>query len=428
MAIAHVASLRPSHDAPTAAVSQTAGEIRAVLGLGGAGRRRRVLRVALGVLTLAAVVLGLWAWRADGGEVVHGWQTEAATRGVVHETIDATGTLEPETEVVVGAEVSGKIARVEVDEDQPVRAGQVLARFDLESFESELAEARASRAAAEADVRRARAALGKARDDVRRTERLFAQGIAAAEEQETRTSSRTLAEADLARARAQSRLAGARVEQIEARIGKAVVTSPIEGVVLRRQIEPGSTVAASFQSPELFTIAADLAHMRLELAIDEADVGRIAAGQRASFVVDAWPGRVFEARVTRVALAPTVTGNVVSYVAELAVDNSARLLRPGMTATATIHTGVREDVVRVPTLALRFTPPQPEQGGFRLGPPATTQRHASGSAVWVLQGGEPVRVAVTTGATEAGWTEIVDGAIEPGAAVLVGVEAEGAAP
>ncbi len=433
MASAPVMPLRPptaSEAVPSAASSGAAShDVLQTIGATGKQRWKSALRWAIALLVIGGLITALVLWRAQSQVVELGWQTQAAERGDIRVTVDATGTLEPETEVIVGAEVSGRIAEVLVDENDPVAVGQVLARFDLESFETELAEAKASLAGAKAEARRARANLAKLRHERERTERLADQGIASQEERETRESAVALAEAELDAAQAQRQLAQARIDQIETKIEKAVVGSPIDGVVLRRQIEPGSTVAASFQSPELFTIAADLHVMQLDLAIDEADVGQIVAGQRATFVVDAWPEREFEATVTKVALAPTITGNVVSYVAELSVDNEEGLLRPGMTATATILTGTRREVLRVPTRALRFNPPQ-EQGssGFRFGPPQTTRQHASGSAVWVLQQGQPVRVAIKTGASDGDWTEVIEGELEAGSEVIVGVEQEGAQP
>jgi len=391
------------------------------LGLGSHGRARTWRFV--GGLLVASVLAGAGWWQVAHRPVpAPTWETQAAIRGDLDETVDATGTLEPRVEVTVGAEISGRIATVLVEEDQRVEAGQVLARFDLETFESELAEARASLSAARADVRRAEANLQQTKNEARRTQALRERGLVSVEELETRESSLALAEADLARARAQSALASARVEQIRTKIGKAEVTSPIAGVVLRRGIEPGSTVAASFQTPELFTIAADLTQMQLELEIDEGDVGRVAPGQPATFTVSAWPSARFDASVTRIALAPTKNGNVVSYVASLAVDNPDGRLRPGMTATATIETGTRRDVLLIPTSALRFNPPRPDEGGgFSLGPPrGRATRHATGSAVWVLRGAEAMRVAVTTGASKAGWTEVVEGAIDAGDAIIVG--------
>ncbi|MFV8752348.1 efflux RND transporter periplasmic adaptor subunit [Nannocystaceae bacterium ST9] len=386
-------------------------------------RWKRVLRWGGALLVVAGLIAAFVLWRGRDRGPAYTWETVEAARGDIEVTIDATGSLEPEHSVTVGAEVSGKIASVEVDEDDRVELGDVLARFDLVTFEGEMAEAKASLASAKADVARARASLHEAELELKRTRKLAKTGVVADEEIEQRETASELAVADLARARAQQQLAMARIDQIDTKIGKAEVHAPIAGVVLSRSIEPGSAVVASFQTPELFTIAADLSRMTLELAIDEADVGRIAVGQQARFRVDAWPEREFAAELTKLHLSPQISGNVVTYVAELAVDNREGLLRPGMTATATISIGTEHDVLRIPTLALRFTPPSTDAESFHFGPPASEQKHASGSAVWVLRDDQPVRVAITAGSSDGQWLAVVGGELEVGDEVLIGAEA-----
>lgn len=401
--------------------------VLATLGLGKQQRRRRLVRWALALLLIAGLAGGIAWWRTrDRGPAI-AWETVEAARGDIAVSIDATGKLEPEQSVTIGAEVSGKIAAVEVEEDEPVEQGQLLARFDLDAFEGELAEAKASLASAKAEVKRAKASRHEASLLVERTRKLVDSGVASAEELEQRETDFELAEAELGRAHAQQQLAAARIAQIETKLGKAELHAPIAGVVLTRNVDPGSTVAASFQAPELFTIAADLARMKLELAIDEADIGRIAPGQQASFRVDAWPEREFPATLRKVHLAPQMSGNVVTYVAELAVDNREGLLRPGMTATATIAVGTEHEVLRIPIAALRFTPPS-DASPRGFGPPPAQQRHASGSAVWVLredaEGREaPVKVAIEAGASDGEWMAVVGGELREGDRVLVGASA-----
>lgn len=398
--------------------------VLATLGVGKQQRRRRLARWAL-ALVLAGALAGAFAWwrASDRGPAI-AWETVAATRGDIAVSIDATGKLEPEQSVTIGAEVSGKIAAVEVEEDAQVEQGQLLARFDLDTFEGELSEAKASLASAKAEVKRAKASRHEAELLLARTRKLVDSGVASAEELEQRETNHERAEAELGRAHAQQQLAAARIAQIEIKLGKAEIHAPIAGVVLTRNVDPGSTVAASFQAPELFTIAADLGRMKLELAIDEADVGRIAPGQQATFVVDAWPEREFPASVRKVHLAPQVSGNVVTYVAELSVDNREGLLRPGMTATATIAVGVEREVLRVPVAALRFSPPS-DASRVGFGPPPTPQRHASGSSVWVLREdasgvAAPVKVAIEAGASDGEWLAVGGAELREGDLVLIG--------
>jgi HlyD family secretion protein len=399
--------------------------VLATLGVGKQQRRRRLARWALALVLVGGLAGALAWWRASDRGPAIAWETVAATRGDIAVSIDATGKLEPEQSVTIGAEVSGKIAAVEVEEDARVEQGQLLARFDLDTFEGELSEAKASLASAKADVKRAKASRHEAELSLARTRTLVDSGVASAEELEQRETNLELAEAELGRAHAQQQLAAAHIAQIEIKLRKAEIHAPIAGVVLTRNVDPGSTVAASFQAPELFTIAADLGRMKLELAIDEADVGRIAPGQQASFVVDAWPEREFPASVRKVHLAPQVSGNVVTYVAELSVDNREGLLRPGMTATATIAVGVEREVLRVPVAALRFSPPSDASRRVGFGPPPTPQRHASGSAVWVLREdasgvAAPVKVAIEAGASDGEWLAVGGAELREGDLVLIG--------
>nr|WP_255216801.1 efflux RND transporter periplasmic adaptor subunit [Pseudenhygromyxa sp. WMMC2535] len=390
------------------------------------------MRWFIALVIIAALVAAVVLWTSQDHSPPPNWQTVELGRGDIDVTIDATGTLEPEQSVTVGAEISGLVASVEVEEDDRVEAGQLLARFDLESLESQKREAKATQASARADLASAKASLRDAELQLARTRRLNASGVVSSEEVEQSETSHELAVASLARARAQLQLARAALDQIEIQISKAEINAPITGVVLTRDIEPGKTVAASFQTPELFTIAADLQQMKLELPIDEADVGRIQVGQDATFYVDAWPERVFAAKVTKVHLAPETSGNVVTYTAELEVDNSEALLRPGMTATATISVGTERDVLRVPIAALRFSPPEEERAGFGFGPPPMEKKHASGSAIWVLREDElgvaqPVRVAIDAGASDGDWIAVDDDKLSEGELILIGEgEGEGA--
>lgn len=386
----------------------------------------------------------------------------AIDRGDLDVTVTATGSLQPQGVVTVGGEISGRVATVEVDFNDRVTKGQVLVRLDQESLRNALAEAEASLAVARTEVARAKAAREHAEALAKRTRDLATRGLVSAEEDETASSSATLARADETRAASSLAQARTRVQQAKTNLQKSVIVSPIDGVVLTRSVEPGNAIAASLAAPELFVLAEDLAHMELHLGIDEADVGQVREGQEASFTVDAFPGRTFAARVETVRLAPAATdtnSTVVTYTAVLTVDNAEGLLRPGMTASASIVTAHHEDVVRVPNAALRFSPNQetakaaaPSSNPFqmtqqmgrmgRFGP----QRRSTGAtetaegsrgggrgAVWVLVNGEPARVRVELGPSDGRFTVIRTDApgrdpeartIAPGDEVLVGVEAQ----
>ncbi len=293
----------------------------------------------LGWIALAVVVALALAWWLWPTNTKVQWQTYTLDRADMELTATATGNLQPKSEVSVGAEVSGLVDEVLVSENDEVEKGQVLARFNTEELKVALQQATAGLALARASRAEADATLEEARVDQRRVEPLVERGISPRAALDTAVATRKRAEARVAHSRATVQQAEASVSQARTRLEKAVITSPIDGVVLKRNVEPGNTVAASFQTPVLFLLAEDLEHMELHVSMDEADVGMVKAGQSASFTVDAWPGREFEAKVLKVYLYPTVEANVVTYTTVLSVDNAEHLLQPGMTATATIITG-----------------------------------------------------------------------------------------
>lgn len=397
----------------------------------GPGRWRRRL---LSTVVLAALVGGAGAWwwsgRAERNQPPR-WQTVAADRGDIEIHVVATGSLQARSTVSVGAEASGRVAEVTVDVNDHVKKGQVLVRLDPEVAENTLAEARASAKAAAADLSRSRAALTESESVSDRVGSLAAKGLVSDEEEHLQRTNATLAENDVARARAQANLAKIRVDQAKVTLSKLEIFSPIDGIVMSRTVEPGNALSSSLSAPVLFTIAEDLAKMELALPVNEADVGRVRAGQTATFKVDAWPDRTFEARVREVSFAPVVTNNVVTYTALLEVDNADLALRPGMTATATIVSDNRPQVLRVPNTALRYTPPETKSQSFNpLAPPRMRGMGGGGRGgggktppgVWVLRDGAPVRVRVTTGASDGTFTEITAGELEEGDEIVIGQE------
>lgn len=433
-----------------AAPAPDAAAVLAAVGAGGRNRLGRILRWVALAAALGTAGFGAKTW-IDRPEPVPTYETVAVQRGDIDETVQATGALQAKRVVSVGGEISGRIATVEVEVNDRVTKGQVLATLDPASLDNALTEAEGALATAKIEVTRANAALEAATITKNRTEALFARGLVPREELEAARSSFALAKADAARAKSERTLAGVRVEQAKTNRDKATIVAPIDGVVLSRSVEPGNAIAASLEAPELFQIAEDLAVMRLDLGIDEADVGRVRAGQTASFTVDAWPGNTFEAKVERVDLAPVASETasaVVTYTAVLAVENVEDRLRPGMTATATILVDKHADVLRVPTAALRFDPNraaasgptetkssnplQPQMPRGRLGGGRRGGGNASrgaqdrpsdkgASAVWVLRGGAPERVEIVAGASDGRWTE-VEG-LSPDDEVIVRMEA-----
>ncbi|GAB6111382.1 efflux RND transporter periplasmic adaptor subunit [Desulfomicrobium salsuginis] len=386
---------------------------------------------------LAALTAGGLLFLRNGKEAAGpGYKTEAAVVETLVVKVSATGNLQPTNQVDVGSELSGIIDQVLVDVNDRVEKGQVLARLDLSKLEDAVAKSRANLASAQAQVLQAGATVAQSRAELGRMRKVSALSggkVPSASEMDTAEADLKRAEADEAKTKAVVLQTRADLQTDETNLRKASIRSPIDGVVLAREVDPGQTVAASFQAPVLFTLAEDLAKMELQVDVDEADVGQVREGQNATFTVDAWPGRRFDAVITKVSYGSQEKDGVISYLTELQVDNGDLSLRPGMTGTAEITTLVRENALLVPNAALRFTPPETgverqKSGGSLVGalmprPPrqaAPQAKAANGTApkVWLLQDGRPVPVEVQTGATNGRMTEILGGALAAGAEVV----------
>jgi HlyD family secretion protein len=400
-------------------------------------RRRRGLAAAAVVgLGLAATVVG---WNG-GGTATPQFRTEPVRTGNLVVTVSASGNLQPTNEVEVGSEVSGLVEGVFVDDNDHVSTGQVLARLDVSKLQDQVVNARAALAAAEARVQQAEASVKESQANLSRLRQVaeLSNGkVPSKVELEAAEASAQRAVADEASARAAVEQAQASLSSAEINLSKASIRSPINGIVLARQVEPGQTVAASFQAPVLFTLAEDLSQMELQVDVDEADVGRVRAGLPATFTVDAYSDRRYPARITRVNYGSETKDGVVSYTTVLSVDNTDLSLRPGMTATAEITTVELTDVLLVPNAALRFSPPAPISGASedrsvvsRLlprppRPSGRTRGAAIGSngtsharQVFVLRDGQPTAVPVTVGPSDGRLTQVTGEELQPGMAVI----------
>jgi HlyD family secretion protein len=408
------------------------------IGAGGAKRPRRRWLLALAALVVLAAAGGFLKSRSTSTASVEQYVTEDVTKGTLTVKVSATGNLQPTNEVDVGSEVSGLVEKVYVDDNDHVTAGQVLARLDVSKLEDQRVNAKAAMAAAEARVQQAVASVKEARANLarlRQVSELSGGKVPSKAEMETAEASSARAEADEASARSAVEQARASLNSAEINLAKASIRSPIDGVVLSRQIEPGQTVAASFQAPTLFTLAEDLAAMELEVDVDEADVGQVKDGQAATFTVDAYANRQYPARIRRVGYGSQTKDGVVFYKAVLSVDNADLTLRPGMTASASIVTLERPNAVLVPNAALRFTPPAANaaaQGGGGIvssllpRPPGMGQKPAAvatpkegAGQIWVLRNGQPAAVAVTIGHTDGRVTEVSGPEVKAGLKVIV---------
>ncbi|MGB5474719.1 MAG: efflux RND transporter periplasmic adaptor subunit [Gammaproteobacteria bacterium] len=405
-------------------------DIHAVLNVDQQTPGQRRLRWGLAALVILLLAGAALLWLLPGDKSAVRYETAEVVKGDLTVTVTATGTLEPVNQVDVGSELSGIIDTVEVDFNDKVQRGQVLARLDTDRLQAQVLESRASLQSSEAKVKEAQATVLETRQAFERCEKLAERQLCATSELDTARAAYARARATEASTRAQVAESRATLDGKETELAKTEIRSPIDGLVLLRQIEPGQTVAASLQAPILFTLAEDLAQMELHVAVDEADVGRIAEGQAAEFTVDAWPERSFPARITQVRFAPRTVEGVVTYETVLAVDNADLALRPGMTATAVITVQELQDAVLAPNAALRFTPPQTaaqprQRGAFGMlfpRPPMGQRRSNAdrngGQKVWVLRDGEPVAVPVKTGASDGKFTELQSGDIQPGARVV----------
>jgi HlyD family secretion protein len=386
-------------------------EVVETLGLDGAERRRRRWWPVVAAIAIVALAAGAYTLRQHRTTAPL-FVTDSVRQGPLLVTVTATGTLQPINQVDVGSEVSGIIDRVLVDFNATVKAGQVLAELDTQQLDARVASANAALAVAQASLIQAQATVTETAAKLARSRDLASKNIASQQSLETDDAAAQRAVAAVASAKAQVTSAQASLKDAQTALSKAAIRSPIDGMVIAREIDPGQTVAATFQTPVLFKVAEDLRRMELHLDIDESDIGQVHAGQHAQFRVDAYPGKAFQAEITSVRFNPRTVNNVVTYETVLTVANPDLLLRPGMTATADILIAQKNDVLLMPNRALRFLPPE------------QAAEHASAQGaprVWVERDGVPAPVAVTTGLTNGDVTEIEPGPLPAGARVIVDV-------
>ena len=396
-------------------------------------RRARILSFAA-VAILAGLLAGVFVWRGKKAQSKGvRYRTAQAKMGDLRETVTATGTLKGLDSVDVGSQISGKITKITVDFNDHVTVGQVLAEIDTAQLQSRVEQSKAQVNAADASVLLAKATQAQTKAQYARAQDLAQKGLMSSKDLESAKADADRASASIASSSAQATLARASLKDVQTQLSYAVIRSPIDGIVLSRLVEPGQTVAASMSAPILFTLARDLTQLRLYVDIDEADVGKVKEGQDAAFLVDAWSGHRFSSKVLSVHNLPTTGQSVVTYQAVLSVDNTERLLRPGMTATATITTAERKGVLLVPNAALRFSPPASTKaagGGlpfFGTQPPSGlrtgggNRTSATGKKlvtaadsqglVYQLVDGSPKRTVVEIAGTDGERTELKNGLV-----------------
>lgn len=393
--------------------------------------RRRILAAAV---VIAAAAGGAAWWHFGSGAAKPSYATQALTTGNITVTVTATGTLNPVRSVSIGSELSGIVAKVNVDVNSTVKAGDVLIELDTAKLESAVNQARAALSSAKAQLGEANATVVEAKAKMARLEELNRTSggkLPSRTELDEQRAIVLKAEASVASAKASIEDASATLETQLTNLSKASIKSPVDGVVLTRSVEPGYAVAASLQAVELLTVATDLRELELKADIDEADVGQVAPGQGSDFTVAAFPDRKFEARLSKVAYGATTneTTKVVTYTGYFNVPNKELLLRPGMTATATIETARRDNVLLVPNTAFRFRPKTAVAASsvsFMMPPPRTRvkqvkeriQQAERERTVYVLKDGAAQAVTIRTGLTDGKMTEVLSGDIKAGDKVI----------
>ncbi len=353
---------------------------------------KKISKIWIIVAAILVVAIGSWIFSGGKKNKEIQFETEKITRANLQNSVTATGTIEPVTSVTVGTQVSGIVSKLYVDYNSKVTKGQVIAELDRTNLTSELNTAKANLSSAQSSLNYEKA-------NHQRYETLYKKGLVSADEYEN-------ARLSYEKAVQQVKTAQESVKKAETNLNYATITSPIDGVVLSKAVEEGQTVAASFSTPELFTIAQDLTNMRVIANVDEADIGDVKEGERVSFTVDAFPNDVFEGQVTQVRQEATTTNNVVTYEVVISAPNEQLKLKPGLTANVTIYTAEKQGVLSVSTKALRFTPTPETVGKMKIADCKGKNK------LWTKQGNTLQAHSVQLGMSDGIHTEILSGLAE----------------
>ena len=396
-------------------------------------------KILVSVVLAVVLALGGFYLLKNRGNGVQ-FKTARVSRGDLRATVTATGTVSAVTTVLVGTQVSGTVKQLLVDYNSPVKKGQLLAQIDPALPEAKVAQSKANLQAAAANVEKAEAALLDADRTLERNRTLFAKNFIARSDLDTADTNRLSAMALLNVAKAQVEQQKAALNQDETNLNYTRILSPVDGTVISRNVDIGQTVAASFQTPTLFSIAQDLTRMQIDTNVDEADIGKIRVGQSVQFTVDAYPDGIFPGRVSEIRNAPTTVQNVVTYDVVVKVANPELKLKPGMTANVSIITAVEKGVLKVPNAALRFkwqpagvSPDRGSAGATAAGRPQAVRAEtgAKTQGVWVLDGKKPRRAPLTLGISDGNETAALSEELKEGDAVIIeatGQAKKGASP
>lgn len=406
-------------------------------------------KLIVSALIVVAIGLGLFMYhKKSTGDIRY--KASPVTSGYLQSKVTATGTVNAVTTVLVGTQVSGTIKKLHVDFNSKVKVEQTIAEIDPAGFQAQVDQARANVMVARANVEKARTLMEDSKRTFERNRQLFTENLIARSDLDTAEANFNSNNALLLAAQAQTSQTEAALRYAENNLKYTRIVSPVDGIVVSRSVDVGQTVAASFQTPTLFTIAQDLTKMQIDTNIDEADIGRIQTGQKTEFTVDAYPEQTFHGVVEQIRIAPTTVQNVVTYDVVVKVDNADLKLKPGMTANVSVITASKENILKIPNSALRFKPPaeaeidreekakdktiktsqeigheyalkksgdQGEQQSGRISTPRTSGRITT---LWVLDNEKPRKIQVTTGISDGSYTEIMSGPLTEGQQVIVG--------
>ena len=362
-------------------------------------------------IALAAVGFAAWFFLVKENNQEVKYKTAKVERGNIEAEVSATGTINAVVTVQVGSQISGTIKELYADFNSVVKKGQVVAILDPKTFIAQRDQAKANLINAGANVERAKADLFDKKRRFDRVTKLYNEGLIASSERDSAEAAYLSSEAQLKSTDAQVEQYKAMLELAEVNLEYTIIKSPVDGIVISRNVDTGQTVAASFQTPTLFTIARDLTKMQVNTNVDEADIGAVKIGQEAAFTVDAYPELVFRGAVSQIRNAPIIVQNVVTYDVIIEVANKNLELKPGMTANVSIITSSRDNALKMPNAALRFKP----DGEINK----KTVKQEKGAKVWLLQNGQIKPVAVKTGISDGSYTEVVEGELKEGDMVVV---------
>lgn len=409
-------------------------------------KRKRIFLLVVAILVLAGTGYGFWRW--GNGPKESPYVTVPVQRGNVAQVVSSTGTLQAVVTVLVGSQVSGTIDKLFADFNSKVKAGQVVAQLNQDKFKASVDQARANLLAAQSNLAKAKVSVIDAQRTLERNRELRKRDLVAQSELDAAQTAYDAASAQLDVNKAQTAQAQAALSQATVDLNNTVIRSPVDGIVISRNVDVGQTVAASLQAPTLFTIANDLAKMEVHTNVDEADVGSVTEGQEVTFTVDAFPARRFRGRVHQVRNAPTIVQNVVTYDAVVRIDNKEMLLKPGMTANVQFLVNRKEGVLTIPNIAIRFKPPdqknevqdllrqEQRRAAPTLGARRTSRAPGGGSGsgagrggrritLYVLSAGEATPVEVQLGITDGSKTEVREGELKENDPVIIGMASAG---